>query len=146
MEFRLPESLAPFFTPDHQGNDREEEREKDSGEREPCPEVANRCRERQREEAHDEGEAAAEVEQHARLCRLRLIRIRDVGVERRARDLEAEDADAQADERDLVVPLRGHRCAEDDEAGGHEERGQRAEVESVFGLALAVVPLCEGGH
>jgi len=65
IEARLPHLASPFLAPDHECDDREERREQDSSEGEPCPEVADRGGERECKITDDEGEAAREVEQDA---------------------------------------------------------------------------------
>ena len=91
IERRLAERDPPALAPPHQRGDGQEEAEQHRREREPGPEVADLHREGQREVAHHEGQAAGEVEEDARLGRLRLVAVRDVGVERGGRYLEPED-------------------------------------------------------
>lgn len=70
---------------------------------------------------------------------MRLVTIRRVRVERRAADLKPKHTDCQTNKRDveIVLPDCG---AEDDEAERHEDRRQRAEIETIFGLAVVLVP------
>ncbi len=65
MEARRPKRNPPLLAPNHQRNDREEEYEQHSSEREPGPEIAHLCRERQCKVPDDETYTAREIEEYA---------------------------------------------------------------------------------
>lgn len=145
VEPGLAQPVPPFLAPDYEGRDGEEEDEQHGGEREPGPEIADLIGEWEGEVSDDEGEAAGEVEEDTRFGGLGFVAVRNVGVEAGGGDLEAEDAYAQTDERryEARLPNTG---PEDDDPGGHKDRGESGQVQAVFWLADIVVPLRHPVH
>lgn len=66
------------------------------------------------------------------------IAIGCIGIERRRRDLQSENTNAQPNERDVEIIL-AYRGAEYDEAERHEDGREGAEIQSVFWFAVVFV-------